>query len=404
MGGMRRMVVKAGAAGALALAAAVALALPAGSVARSARMASAQPAPSIFGIDTGVYDPSHARYVKDLPMAKAMGARWVDFNGGSDLNWGTLDYEVDKARSLGLGVILSLGGYSNACSVSPRPAAIDCPPGTSDLSRYEKDLRTELLRYGSQVEYWESWVEPNHRASWAPHPDPKAYAALLEAQWMVFKSVNQDKGWNLKLLFGSPNDFSIIPGSPGGIATLQFTDQVLQALNGAQPFDGIALHPYRFPPATTGPWVADYDSIAGIAAAPGQTGPFPAEGCTRVANWCQMTWSQELSAYEQEFANHGYPQLPMWLTQFGWPGAQKANGNYYPDEQTQALDLSAAYGVLLKLPFVKAALWFNIRNYKANYPNPDPAFFANYGLRRNNFVLKAAGKLFMKLAKQYPNN
>jgi hypothetical protein len=407
----RRMLGWAVAATAL-LASGLALTLPSGSVARTAHAAAAQPAPSIFGLNTGTYDPSHARFLKDLPMAKHLGARWVAFTGDS-IKWtksgqpitGTLDYEVSKARKLGLGVLLSLGGFPTACSVKPRPSdPNNCPPtSAADLRNYAKILRLALLRYGPEIQYWESWVEPNHRASWAPSPDPVAYAALLKVQYAVFQSVNQDKGWDLKLLFGSPNDFSIIPGSPGGVAALPFTDEVLKALNGAKVFDGIALHAYRFPPAKTGPSVADYDSIDGIPAAPGANGPFPAEGCNSPnAKWCQMTWPQELSAYEQEFMNHGYGQEPLWVTQFGWPGAAHANGDYYPDEATQAGFLQEAYNDLLQLPFVQAALWFNLRNYKAGYKNPDPTFFANYGLLENNFRLKPAGKLFKLLAEKYP--
>ena len=38
-----------------------------------------EPAPSLFGINTGTYDTSQARLSRDLPTAKRLGARWVHF-------------------------------------------------------------------------------------------------------------------------------------------------------------------------------------------------------------------------------------------------------------------------------------------------------------------------------------
>jgi hypothetical protein len=75
-----------------------------------------------------------------------------------------------------------------------------------------------LLRYRNVVDYWESWLEPNHKSFWPSGPNPQQYANLLRAEYQVFQSVNRQYGLHLKLLFGGPSDFSIIPGSPGGMA------------------------------------------------------------------------------------------------------------------------------------------------------------------------------------------
>jgi hypothetical protein len=256
-----------------------------------------------------------------------------------------------------------------------------------------------LLRYRNVVDYWESWLEPNHKSFWPSGPNPQQYANLLRAEYQVFQSVNRQYGLHLKLLFGGPSDFSIIPGSPGGMPVLPFVHQVLSDLNGARGFDAIALHAYRFPPATTGPSVKDWDSVQGIPAASGSSGPYPAEGCD-TSPWCQMSWPHELAAYEHEFANHGYGQMPLWLTEFGWPGSPTASDSYHPDYATQAADLSEAYGDLLALPFVQAAFWFNLRDYQPGSRNPDPEFFAHYGLLQYHFTPKPAAGVFEQLASQ----
>ena len=68
----------------------------------------------------------------------------------------------------------------------------------------------------------------------------------------------------------------------------------------------------------------------------------------------------------------------------------------------QPADLSQAYADLLKLPFVQAAFWFNLRDYQPGDRNPDPEFFAHYGLLQYHFTPKPAAAVFEKLAREYP--
>jgi hypothetical protein len=386
----------------IAVLAALALAPPAAPAAANARPLPSMgraPAPSIFGINTGTFDTSRANYARDTPAARQLGARWVHFtaSGGHASN---LDYAVTRARRFGLGVLLSLAGAPQACAIRPRPAnPTNCPPTTPrSLRAYQRFVRSLLVRYRNNVEYWESWLEPNHRSFWPSGPNPQQYANLLRAEYQVFQSVNRQYGAHLKLIFAGPADFSIIPGSAGGTAVLPFVHAVLADLQGQRAFDAIGLHAYRFPPASTGPPVRDWDSVKGIPAAPGASGPYPRQGCDS-RTWCQMTWPEELSAYEQEFANAGYGQMPLWLTEFGWPGNARAGGPYFPSYAAQAADLSAAYSDLLKLPFVQAAFWFNLRDYQPRMSNPDPSFFAHYGLLSYHFAMKPAAKAFQRIAR-----
>lgn len=80
-----------------------------------------------------------------------------------------------------------------------------------------------------------------------------------------------------------------------------------------------------------------------------------------------MTWPQELSALEPDLINHDYEQVPVWLTEFGWPGngprssCAQLGGNqgagYCPAYATRVSDLKAAYADLLspRPSFVTAA-------------------------------------------------
>src|SRR3979409_1516399 len=163
----------------------VALALLTIAAALAAAPAAARtPAPSLFGVNTGTFDPNYAHYVRDLPAARGRGGRWVHFTGSlvkarsGRPNFALLDSQVAAARRLGLGVLISLGGSPQACSIRPRPADLSsCPSrGARELRAYAAYVRTVVRRYRGRVGYYESWVEPNHRSFWPTGPDPAEYA------------------------------------------------------------------------------------------------------------------------------------------------------------------------------------------------------------------------------------
>jgi hypothetical protein len=344
-----------------------------------------QPPPSLFGINTGTYDTSEARLARDYPTAVALGARWLHFTGdsvkyaGGRVSFALLDREVDRARGLGLGVALSLGGIRAACSMRPAPAdPTRCPPTTPrDLAAYGRYLRTLLAHFAGRVEYYESWVEPNHTSMWPGGANPAQYAALLRTEYRVFRASRP----RARLMFAGVADFGIADGSPNGIAVLPYTDAVLSDLHGARAFDLVALHAYRFPPSL----------------APGDAGwtHYPSSPV-----WRRDSWIQQLQAYEALFTAHGYGTPRMWLTEFGWPGNATAAGDYFPSLAAQATDVQQAYAALQSpaLSFVQAAFWFNQRDYETGASNPDPGFFAHYGLLFNDFAPKPAAAVFERLA------
>lgn len=366
----------------------------------------ALPSPSLFGINAFGWDDNASLVARSLPTARSMGARWVHFNGGVSFgadgqpNWSVLDAEIRQARQLGMGVLVTLGGSPSSCSVTPRPwTYMACPPRTpGELYAYSLFLHEELARYRNVVQYWESWLEPDNKAYWEPGPDPQQYANLLLTQYQVFQQVNATYHTDLKLLFGGPISFSTVPGD--GYAVLPFVHDVLDDLHGVRAFDGAAIHAYRFPAQSNGPadedWgpaAVEWDYVAGLS--------FPAEGCV-AAQWCKMDWRQELSAYEQEFENHGYGETPLWLTEFGWPGNATATDALYPSFDTQASYLSQAYSELLGMPFVQGAFVFNLRDYKPGISSTDPQFFYHYGLVQYDYTPKPAAGVFEQFARSNP--
>lgn len=378
----------------------------------------AGPSPSIFGIDTGTYDTNSSNYTKDVPAAEALDSHWDHFVLSPTTATGDFsssDYWVTQARSHGMGVVLSFGGIQSACSIKPTPSNLaGCPPTTaSDLSAYQTYIENILTRYHNVVAYYDSWVEPNQGGQWAGNADPTQYATLLKAEYQAFQTFNAEHpnsgpgGSNMQLLFGSSNGFTVIPpndnlNSPpnqaGTIAALPFVHQTLDDLGTDKPFDGVALQAYRYP-ADKGPGALVYDWVGNLT--------YPQDGCPQHSGgFCQMTWTDELSAYESEFTSHGDGQPPMWLTEFGWPGGSNANSNcqiasdqdYCVSDETQGTYLREAYRDLESLPFVQGALWFNLRDYAAGASTRDPWFFFYYGLLQYDYTQKSAGTDFKELA------
>jgi hypothetical protein len=60
--------------------------------------------------------------------------------------------------------------------------------------------------------------------------------------------------------------------------------------------------------------------------------------------------------------------------------------------------LARAYQDLEQLSFVKAAFYFNLRDYLPGLANPDPSCFAHYGLETTYFKRKPAGVVFASAA------
>jgi hypothetical protein len=371
---------------------------------------SGEPAPSIFGINTGTFDTVSSNYTKDEPAANALGSRWdlrVLGPASATGNWSSPDYWVKQATSRGMGIVLTFTGIQSACSHATSNVA-SCPPTTAaDLSAYQNYIQQVLTRYHSQVDYYESWKEPNHAGQWGGSPaNPAQYAALLKAQYQAFQTFNAQHpnsgpgGSNMKLLFGSANGFTIMPPS-NDMAALPFVQQVLDDLGGAQAFDGVALHAYRYP-ADAGPDTPVADYVGGVKTLP--------SGCQAGSTQCQLTWSQELQAYEQEFTAHGYGQPPMWLTEFGWPGGGDLSDAYCTstpaycqNTSAQDADLKAAYADLLRLSFVKGALWFNLRDYAPGAGAGDPEEFHHMGLLNYDYSNKSAADDFKALAAANPS-
>ncbi len=359
------------------------------------------PAPSIFGIDTETEDTNHGYYVRDIPAARQLGARFTHITLGAGTGTGNFaapDYEVTQARN-------TAWGSCSASAAWPAPARGRARTPTrarraaGTLGKYEAYVRRMLLRYRNVVQYYESWTEPNNSSSWAGGPNPAMYAALLKADYATVQSVNSQYHKQLKLLFGSPIGFQV-NNNPNWTAVLPFADAVLADLGGANPFDGVALHAYRLPrdvkSEAVGPTGEVCDYVGGVPVTPG----YNSSNCPAR----QLALAHLARRADRLRPGVRRPRLRPAAAvadrvrlERRRPGKRRLLSN-----DVQARYLSDAYSALLQLPFVQAAMWFTIRDYQPGLVTGDPAYFYHYGLLNYAFSQKPAASNFTSMAAANP--
>ena len=190
---------------------------------------------------------------------------------------------------------------------------------------YARAVAFLVRRYGSRVEAWEIWNEPNQRAFFATDRPATAYAGLLGAAYARVKRADPR---------------AVVLGGAIAEADERFAAALYAA--GAR-FDALSVHPY----------VGDRggDAVTDL-----------------------------LGAVRAVMRRHG-DHRPMWLTELGWSTSTRRDGPGWArgvDEATQARRLTDVFARLRARSDVRAAVWYSLTD-----AGDDPAEPAdNYGLLR----------------------
>ncbi|WP_341747003.1 family 1 glycosylhydrolase [Dermatophilus congolensis] len=188
------------------------------------------------------YVPSE-RLAADLDTVKNSGATWIRFDipwthvqwEPEDYHWDPYDRVVNEANSRGLRILAVLG------TVAPHQR----PPGSSwtaglttpdQLTGFTNYAATAATRYAGKVHAWEIWNEPNVDRSWAPHPDPAAYAPVLT------KTADTLRATCPTCVIIAGGTGGAAPSSPD-VPTMDWW-RALATSPALTHVDGVALHPY----------------------------------------------------------------------------------------------------------------------------------------------------------------
>lgn len=210
-------------------------------------------------------------------------------------NWGQLDTVVNAAAAHDLRV-LGVIAYSPDWTHAPGAAYTSPPDNAADYANFAS---TVVKRYGSRISNWQLWNEPNlpmffgNSVANAPR-----YTELVKAAYPAIKAAQP----------GSTVVLAGLSRLPGDESPPSFLAQMYAA--GARGnFDAAAAHPYVFP--------------TGLAANP------------------ENGWS-DVAAMRDVMTGNGDAGKKIWMTEFGAPTCDCADGVSPQEQAKQITDVLAA--------------------------------------------------------------
>jgi hypothetical protein len=338
---------------------------PAPTPASTLAPASRPPLPALRGVQLhALWDSEYSGLATELDLTARAGANTVRV----DVGWSSLetegpgvlsDWYVSRLDSLmraaaqrHLGVVATL--WSTPCWASSAPESIrqgcagswwdrgvvQYPP--TDPAAYGRIAAWLTRRYGTGLAALEVWNEPNLTDGRflvaADHA--AAYATLLRAGYSGARSGDA----RVPVLAGSL-----------GSADQPFLVRLYQ--HGIRGFyDGISVHPYNEWRDPRDPWQPQYRQYTFL---PG------------------IQWIRDAQRAQGD-------TTPLWLTEFGWTTA--TNTTWHVTEGQQAAYIATAFDLLRQLPYVRAALVYDLRD-----EGSDPAAMdSHFGLTTTGLVPKQA--------------
>jgi hypothetical protein len=319
------------------------------------------PPPPSGGTSERILDIRYTKYMDPakrdayLDKAKNAGADailtvapWdhIEYGGDDQYTWSFLDDMVTEAEARNLKVHMQVSASPPwICSSS-----VWCPPRTDAQLAAWKDFVHDLVaRYGTRVESYEMWNEPNLSDFWAggSGADPAEYAALLRAGYLGAKSANP----NAVVVGGSLSQNDI------GYLDALYTElrKYPDAAANDDFFDWLGVHPYAHLGAT--PLAPDADPSQA-----NRTGEF---GRMNTAFLGIDYMKDDLSA-------HGDSHKKIYIGEFGY-NTLSAWMSPTPDS-TRAQYLKTAYALADQRPWVVGISWFSyfmVSSQGFNVVNPD---------------------------------
>jgi len=274
-----------------------------------------------------------------------------------------LDAVVDGAEARGLKLLLTLADTPCWASGAPRARKAGCRGEwwrrdvqrylPADPAHYGDALAFLARRYGTRVEAWEMWNEPNHDYFLRGPDKARRYAKFVRAAYARAKPA----AGRVALLAGalSESDHTFA--------------EALYAAGIRGSFDGFSIHPY---------------SNDASPLAPGGRG--------------EERWSflRGVPAVRRVMLRHRDPK-PLWLTEFGWSTTPVRGADAWRNgvgERKQAAFIAQALAQVRSWDYVPYAIYYNLEDLAVRSTRRADHF----GLVRSNGRPKAALAAFRSAA------
>jgi len=311
------------------------------------------------------YESSDAELDRELDLARGLGANAVRV----DVAWSSLETEgkgrfsefyvsrldrfMSGAAARGIKIVAML--HTTPCWASSAPATLKqgCSGSwwergvstyvPADPADYADAARWLTSRYGTRLAALEVWNEPNlHQGGTFEGAANKAvaYAQLLRATYPAAKQGNA--------------------GVPVLAGSLSFADRpFLEALEAAGikgNHDGLAVHPYNEWRDPADAWKDEFK---------------------------KWTFVPGLNSIHDALVAAG-DDKPIWVTEFGWTTGTASR--WKVSEAQQGAYLAKGFRLLAGMPWVKAALAYNLREKNSSPADEE----GNFGIVNRDFSPKPA--------------
>lgn len=314
-----------------------------------------------YGIAASFDMLSPAELETRMGEISATGATWVRYDlswnraveqgFGGAYNWTAPDRVTASAKRHGLQILMVPGLTPAAYRMPGCSSGERCAP--TDVAAYVKFVKAAAERYGTQVQAWEIWNEPNISYRFGPSVDVTKYVNMLKGAYKEIKLANPEA-----IVLGG----SIAPTATTyrDLRPLDFVNAMYE--KGASGyFDGLAMHPYTYP-------IMPNDST-------------PADA------WGQMKLAHEV------MAEHGDGDKKIWITEFSAPTNGPNLPGEYVDEDTQADILAQAATIYRGFDWSGPFMWYELKDSGTSTVSSE--YF--YGLKRADGTTKPAYNVWLRL-------
>ncbi len=237
-----------------------------------------------------------------LTWARGTGVGWIKQqvewtnieHAPGQYDWAELDRIVDKVN--GYGFKLLLGVNHAPAWMRTDPVEYGPPHDPAEFGRFMGLL---AARYRGRVAAYELWNEPNLRREWRGEPlDPALFVALVQAGSEAIRAADPDA----LVISGAP----AVTGINDGVTAVD--DRVylrgMLAAGVARWVDGIGVHPYGF----ANPPEASWRDAQQVSSSHNDHPSF--------------FFRDTLEDYRALLVAAGAGDLPLWVTEFGWPSVE----------------------------------------------------------------------------------
>lgn len=304
--------------------------------------------------DAYLYTLDQTQLVNQLNEIRSLGVTdlrivvpwiYIQPTSATSYDWTKMDNVINTAHAM---------GFTMTASITGNPTWDGTPlVGAPNPTTYATFAAAVAQRYGSQINAYEIWNEPNAAEFLAPS-DPGVYTAMLKAAYTAIKAVNP----SATVIAGVLGAVTTVPGI--SLAPDQFLAGMYAA--GAQGFfDALSFHPYFY--------TLPFSAGAGVANSP----------------------LEQVKALYALMAANGDAAKQIWATEYGNPTMP---GGISQTQQAQMLqDFVTAWS---KLSFAGPSFVYTANDLNTGYLLDEN----NLGLFTTDGIPKLAAQTLAALIKQ----